>query len=154
MAELLEALDTLHGLGFVHRDVKPDNMVLDSSGHLKLLDFGLCTDLLGGQGLERRETKSDAEDARILHRSCVGTLQYLAPDVLLGEYSKEVDIWSFGIIVFECLAGFPMFLLPPESDQQDSHWKLVTDKIMRYREVVPEMLDMARHFGHFPPSAE
>lgn len=42
MAELLEALNTVHRAGFVHRDVKPDNMVLDANGHLKLLDFGLC----------------------------------------------------------------------------------------------------------------
>lgn len=42
MAELLEALDTVHRAGYVHRDVKPDNMVFSSTGHLKLLDFGLC----------------------------------------------------------------------------------------------------------------
>jgi serine/threonine protein kinase len=104
MAELLEALDTVHSCGFVHRDVKPDNAVISSSGHLKLLDFGLCR-----QGLDPDEhfkvTAATATGRRRRQKSIVGTPQYLAPEAFKGDYGQEADLWSVGIITFECLVG-------------------------------------------------
>merc|ERR1712176_1518629 len=81
MAELLEALHTVHRCGFVHRDVKPDNVVLTKEGHLKLLDFGLCRQdpqqLLNEVQLE----SITGTDSRARLKSMVGTPQYMAPEV-------------------------------------------------------------------------
>ena len=78
-AEVVLALDAIHSMGFVHRDVKPDNMLLDASGHLKLADFGTCMKM-GADGMVRSET-------------AVGTPDYISPEVLrsqggMGEYGE------------------------------------------------------------------
>lgn len=121
MAELLEGLDFVHSRGLIHRDVKPDNLVLGPKGHLKLLDFGLCKQADGntvsggasrkscglvdgrasGVGGGRRPARHER------HGSTVGTFEYMAPEVLFGSagYGPEVDFWSLGVITFECLAG-------------------------------------------------
>merc|ERR1712113_743165 len=75
MAELLEALDTVHKCGFVHRDVKPDNIVLTASGHLKLLDFGLCKQ---DPGLALDAPA--AADKSFAKQPVLGTPLYMAPE--------------------------------------------------------------------------
>mmetsp|Transcript_17314 Transcript_17314/g.40314 ORF Transcript_17314/g.40314 Transcript_17314/m.40314 type:complete len:469 (+) Transcript_17314:95-1501(+) len=147
MAELLEALDLLHRNDLVHRDVKPDNMVLDKTGHLKLLDFGLCKDTsevnapvqpqnagvilkpaapeasvqkAGGLPMLPMGALKRSDDAKGHQRlkTQVGTYEYMAPEVLNAEYGKEVDIWAVGVITFECIAGFNMFHSGNETPEQ------------------------------------
>ncbi len=95
-AEILLALDALHRARFVYRDLKPENVLLDGEGHVRLSDFGLAKQIQGAL---------DAGGSTFC-----GTPSYMAPEVLLGTgHGLAVDWWSFGTLIYETLAGAPPF---------------------------------------------
>ncbi|EOA91847.1 uncharacterized protein SETTUDRAFT_85191 [Exserohilum turcica Et28A] len=88
IAELGCAVRYIHQQGIVHRDIKPDNVLLDSEGHVHLADFNVASDFTPHKPLTSKS----------------GTLAYLAPEVYEGKgYSCEVDWWSLGVLFYECI---------------------------------------------------
>ena len=96
VAEIASALDALHAAGLVHRDVKPSNILLDVERGALLTDFGLA---------KRRDYSMLTAPGQML-----GTLDYIAPEMLRGEEpGPSADLYALGCVVFECLAGEPPF---------------------------------------------
>jgi len=94
VGEIGLALGHLHSLGVIYRDLKPENVILDDSGHVCLTDFGLSKEV-------------DPNDKA--HTFC-GTPEYLAPEIVTGAgHDKAVDWWSLGILCYELTVGIPPF---------------------------------------------
>jgi len=91
-AEILCAIEYLHGMGVIYRDLKPENLLIDVEGHVKIADFGFA---------------KIVEDRTW---TLCGTPEYLAPEIIQSKgHGKPVDHWALGILTFEMLHGYPPF---------------------------------------------
>ena len=136
-AEMVLAIESVHEMDCIHRDLKPDNVLIDKDGHIKLSDFGLskklefilnCQKDNNNNSLKNRKLNefnnkhlSYAEQfnefknlknrkKREYAYSTVGTPDYIAPEVFTRKgYGQEIDWWSLGIIMFEMMIGYPPF---------------------------------------------
>ncbi|OHT14848.1 RAC family serine/threonine-protein kinase like protein [Tritrichomonas foetus] len=119
IAEISLALHYLHGINFIYRDLKPENVLFDRDGHIKLTDFGLSKDL----GNEEKTS------------TFCGTTEYLAPEIVKHDpYSYKVDWWTLGILVFEMFfKRTPFFAINPAR---------ILQKITLGRYVVPNHPNM------------
>jgi serine/threonine-protein kinase len=102
--QVCRALEVAHEEGIVHRDIKPQNLLVDPSGFLKVMDFGIA-----------RLAERSAGGGHTLTAAgvVVGTPQYMAPEQLFGEpVDGRADIYATGAVLFECLTGRPVFEAP------------------------------------------
>lgn len=116
-----DALKYCHDLEFFHGDVKPENILLDSRGNVKLSDFGLAW---------------PSDSSALSSRGCLcGTRDYLAPELLKGEpYNEKVDHWSLGVLCFELLVGRSLFA----SKRRETTVQRILEVDIRYPKIVTE----------------
>lgn len=132
LRQMLLALNYIHSHGIVHRDIKLENFMFDrkGSGHLKLIDFGFS------KMLDPSDTQNMTE--------CLGTIAYVAPEVLHKSYSSQCDLWSLGVISFILLSGYMPFC-GSEANQMKH---ICLGKYLEKPEIWASVSDEATSFVH------
>jgi serine/threonine-protein kinase len=103
--QIARALERAHAAGIVHRDVKPENVMIEASGRLKLLDFGIAKVVTPISESTRTDDAASTAEGRI-----VGTPEYMAPEQALGSaVDARADVFSLGIVLYEMLTGIRPF---------------------------------------------
>jgi len=124
-AEITLALNFLHERGIIYRDLKLDNVLLDSEGHIRLTDYGMCK-----EGMVNPDDKTG---------TFCGTPNYIAPEILQGQdYSFSVDWWALGVLMFEMMAGrspfdtgAPMGAENDNTNTEELLFQIILEKVIR-----------------------
>eukprot|EP01035_Chromulina_nebulosa_P018146 gene18146-23800_t len=137
-AEVCSALCHLHSLGYCHRDLKPENVLLDEDGHCKLIDFGFS-----------REPDNESG----LMKTVCGTPAYLSPEQLNGKYtngySKIVDWWALGILIYELLTGQTPFCKSDTDSNYEIYLRILNSKVTFSRNFDIQSKDLISNLCQF-----
>jgi serine/threonine protein kinase len=121
--EIALTLSFLHNLKIVYRDLKPENLLIDKDGHLKITDFGFA---------------KEVEDRTF---TLCGTPDYIAPEIIRNKgHNKGADWWAFGVLLFEMLAGYPPFY--DESGGFGTYKKILKGVVEYPDDITPEAVDL------------
>ncbi|OHT01178.1 RAC family serine/threonine-protein kinase like protein [Tritrichomonas foetus] len=124
-AEIMLGLGKLHSLGLIFRDLKPENILVGADGHLRITDFGLV--------------KTNMSSTTTTNTFC-GTPEYMAPEMIQQlPYTKAVDWWSFGVLLFEMLTGLPPFY---DSNTSKMYRMILHDELTFPPYVSPDARDL------------
>ncbi len=128
------ALDHAHQAGFVHRDVKPGNIMMTSDGRVLLTDFGIA------KGLQSAEADLTSDNIMM------GTAKYLSPEQVRGKkLDGRADLYSLGLVLYECLAGRVPFLGETDADTALARLQRDPTDLSRLRATLPTKLVVAIH---------
>jgi serine/threonine-protein kinase len=130
--EVLDALSYAHGLGVVHRDVKPENIKLSPAGAV-LMDFGIAKAVAASALSRRRLTRSGFT---------LGTSAYMSPEQVAGvkDIDARSDLYSVGCVIFECLTGAPPYQHEDDRVVFGMHLRSAIPDVRRLRPHVPPRL--------------
>jgi serine/threonine protein kinase len=130
-SEIVSGMEYLHAHGVIYRDLKPENLLLSHKGHIIMTDFGLSK-----EGLHSENDRTG---------TFCGTPEYLAPEIIKGEdYTKSIDWWSVGTLIYEMLTGLPPFYT---DDEENMYHKIMTADIDFSKPLFsPEAQDIIRKF--------
>ena len=128
------ALDHAHAAGFVHRDVKPGNIMMTSDGRVLLTDFGIA------KGLQSAEADLTSDNIMM------GTAKYLSPEQVRGKkLDGRADLYSLGLVLYECLAGRVPFLGETDADTALARLQRDPTDLTRLRATLPTKLVIVIH---------
>eukprot|EP00737_Agarophyton_chilense_P000393 gb/GEZJ01000443.1/.p1 GENE.gb/GEZJ01000443.1/~~gb/GEZJ01000443.1/.p1 ORF type:complete len:539 (-),score=105.75 gb/GEZJ01000443.1/:149-1765(-) len=148
-AEILLALEYIHSLGVVYRDLKLENVLLDLDGHIRIADFGLSKLLGKRRHHSRRPPPIPSPNLRIappkpvnMTKTFCGTREYIAPEMLNGsEYGQSVDLWAFGILLYEILCGRTPFY---SRNREEVYTKIENGPLRFPRNLSAEVISLIR----------
>ena len=111
--QIMSGVAYIHGMGIAHRDLKLENILFSSekpSSPIKIIDFGFSV-FLGKNNENSKDKETENEKKTVYKRlkSKVGTLYYISPEIIKGNYDEKCDIWACGVILYILLAGYPPF---------------------------------------------
>jgi len=132
-ASVVLAFEYMHGKNIIYRDLKPENLLLDSEGYLKVTDFGFAKELTTGR----------------TYTLC-GTPDYLAPEIVAGKgHGKGVDWWTLGVFIYEMLASYPPFY---DEDPMKTYAKIMHGTITFPSHFSQEAINLIQKLLHHKPT--